>query len=76
MTGTPAQMKLGEHYFEIYSPAPCPIATRLMQCIACGKNKHRAAADIVCAFLNSVLEKHEWTILRLPDGMEVVSEGV
>eukprot|EP01050_Picozoa_sp_SAG11_P008401 SAG11_NODE_738_length_7426_cov_14.966289_9_plen_729_part_01 len=76
VTGTPAQMKRGEHYFEIYSPAPCPIATRLMQCIACGKNKHRAAADIVCAFLNSVLEKHEWTILRLPDGMEVVSEGV
>ena len=67
--GTPAQMKLNQHYFEFYSPAPNPIATRLMNSIACAYAKRRYAADIDTAFLHSVLADHERIIVRLPEGM-------
>ena len=73
--GTPSQCRKGEHFFESYSPAPCPIATRVLQAIACGYNKKRHAADVDTAFLHARLEDREKIPIKLPPGMEIWRDG-
>ena len=47
--GTTRAMRYNEHFWESFSPAPNPIATRIMQSIACGYDKKRYAADVEVA---------------------------
>ena len=73
--GTPAQMALFEHYVHSYSPAPNPVATRMMQAAACGLGKRRHAGDIKTAFLHSRLTPSEMVPIRLPATMESTIDG-
>ena len=71
--GTTRAMRYNEHFWESFSPAPNPIATRIMQSVACGYDKKRYAADVEVAFLKSLLKPHEQIIVRLPDGQETTN---
>ena len=73
--GTTQQCKFGVHWFESFSHASNPVATRLMQAIAVGEDKKRHAGDIKTAFLHSRLQPHEIIPIRLPPGMEVMVDG-